>query len=312
MNKNKILAIAMASAMMTGTLATAVPVFAADNTTTVSVTVAPKNTYTMTVPANTTLNSDGTAKELTNGIKITDGTLEEGKKLIVTATSTTGWEMTATGLDTTIGYGLYYDEAAETEATSWEFTQEEANNAGGSTKNVYVKANTADIENAAAGTYSDVITFTAEVKDAKVAVESVNLNKTATSLTVGNNETLTATVKPDDATDKTVTWTSSDTSVASVDENGNVTAVAVGSATITATADGQSATCQVTVNETISFEYSYNGRGKMYTVEKGTTWTQFFEANNMTIPTDIMDKSSFDSVDLSSEIVAGKYSGYSY
>ena len=68
MNKNKILAIAMASAMMTGTLATAVPVFAADNTTTVSVTVAPKNTYTMTVPANTTLNSDGTAKELTNGI----------------------------------------------------------------------------------------------------------------------------------------------------------------------------------------------------------------------------------------------------
>ena len=70
MNKNKILAIAMAGAMMTGTLATAVPVFAAENsTTTVSLDVEPpKNTYTMTVPANTTLNSDGTAKELTNGI----------------------------------------------------------------------------------------------------------------------------------------------------------------------------------------------------------------------------------------------------
>ena len=80
-----------------------------------------------------------------------------------------------------------------------------------------------------------------------VAVESVTLNKTELTLEVGDEETLTATVAPDNATDKAVTWTSDNTAVATV-ENGKVTAVAAGTAAITATAGGQSATCTVTVN----------------------------------------------------------------
>lgn len=79
-----------------------------------------------------------------------------------------------------------------------------------------------------------------------VAVTSVELNKTSTSITVGGTETLTATVKPENATDKSVTWTSSNTDVASVDK-GVVTAVAVGEATITAKAGDKTATCAVTV-----------------------------------------------------------------
>ncbi|MCR5724827.1 MAG: Ig-like domain-containing protein [Treponema sp.] len=79
-----------------------------------------------------------------------------------------------------------------------------------------------------------------------VAVTSVELNKTTTSITVGETETLTATVKPDNATDKTVTWSSSDTTVATV-ENGVITAVASGDATITAKAGDKTATCAVTV-----------------------------------------------------------------
>lgn len=79
-----------------------------------------------------------------------------------------------------------------------------------------------------------------------VAVTSVELNKTSTSITVGGTETLTATVKPDNATDKSVTWTSSNTDVASVDK-GVVTAVAVGEATIMAKAGDKTATCAVTV-----------------------------------------------------------------
>ncbi len=80
-----------------------------------------------------------------------------------------------------------------------------------------------------------------------VKVTSVTLNKTALTLQVDGEETLTATVAPDNATDKTVTWTTSNGSVATVD-NGAVTAVSAGTATITATADGKSATCTVTVN----------------------------------------------------------------
>ena len=83
-----------------------------------------------------------------------------------------------------------------------------------------------------------------------VSVTGVEINKTSTTLTVGGTETLTATVNPGDATDKTVTWSSDNTSVATVDANGKVTAVAAGTATITVTTtDGRkTATCSVTVN----------------------------------------------------------------
>ena len=83
-----------------------------------------------------------------------------------------------------------------------------------------------------------------------VPVSGVALNKTSTSISVGNSEKLTATVEPNDATNKNVTWASSDTSVATVAANGTVTAVKAGTATITATAEGDNskfATCTVTV-----------------------------------------------------------------
>ena len=82
-----------------------------------------------------------------------------------------------------------------------------------------------------------------------VPVSSVTLNKTDASLKVGETVTLTATVNPDDATDKTVTWSTSDASVATV-SNGVVTAVKVGTATITAKAGDKSASCVITVEAT--------------------------------------------------------------
>lgn len=74
----------------------------------------------------------------------------------------------------------------------------------------------------------------------------ISLNKSTLELTVGESETLVATVEPADTTD-TVTWESDNTAVATVDTNGKVTAVATGTATITAKAGSQSATCVVTV-----------------------------------------------------------------
>ena len=80
-----------------------------------------------------------------------------------------------------------------------------------------------------------------------VLVESVTLNKQEMSLNVGESETLKATVKPDGASDQTVTWTSSKPAVATVDATGKVTAVAAGEATITAQAGDKSASCTVSV-----------------------------------------------------------------
>ena len=85
---------------------------------------------------------------------------------------------------------------------------------------------------------------------AKTPVTSVTLDKTRLTLDVGGSDTLTATVKPDNATNKAVTWSTSNENVATVDQNGNVKAVGAGTAIITAVSDGsgKTATCEVTVN----------------------------------------------------------------
>ena len=83
-----------------------------------------------------------------------------------------------------------------------------------------------------------------------VPVSQITLNKAETSISVGNSETLTATVAPENAANKALTWASSDEDVATVAPDGTVTAVKAGAATITATAadgSGKSATCTVTV-----------------------------------------------------------------
>ena len=86
------------------------------------------------------------------------------------------------------------------------------------------------------------VTVTAAPKPAT----GISLNKSELTLTVGDSDTLTATVTPDGSTD-TVVWSSSKTDVATVDATGKVTAVAPGEATITATAGTKTATCTVKV-----------------------------------------------------------------
>lgn len=82
-----------------------------------------------------------------------------------------------------------------------------------------------------------------------VAVERVTLDKSTLTLVVGQEAVLTAAVVPDDADNRTVAWSSSDPSIATVSDAGKVKAIALGSATITASAGGgKSATCTVTVD----------------------------------------------------------------
>lgn len=84
-----------------------------------------------------------------------------------------------------------------------------------------------------------------------VAVENVKLNKTSLTLDIGESESLMATVTPEDAANKNMTWSSNDEDVASVDAKGKVTAISRGTATITVrTEDGNfAAQCKVTVTD---------------------------------------------------------------
>ena len=98
---------------------------------------------------------------------------------------------------------------------------------------------------------SDSREFTLKIeKPAFIPVTDLELNKDSLTLQENSSDTLIATVKPDDATNRGVTWESSDTSIATVSEDGTVTAISAGNATITATAQdgsGVSASCSVTV-----------------------------------------------------------------
>lgn len=87
--------------------------------------------------------------------------------------------------------------------------------------------------------------------DAQDLVTGLSLDKSTLSLAVGATSTLTATVTPIDATDKTIIWTSSNYAVATV-TNGVVKAVAAGTAIITAQTGTQIATCEVTVSAPVT------------------------------------------------------------
>jgi uncharacterized protein YjdB len=93
--------------------------------------------------------------------------------------------------------------------------------------------------------YGEEKTFTTGV----VPVESVSFDKTEYTFNIGSTFTLTATVLPRDATDKSVEWSSDNPYVATVDENGTITAIGKGTATITATTkdQGKTAACAITV-----------------------------------------------------------------
>ena len=96
-------------------------------------------------------------------------------------------------------------------------------------------------------------TCSVTVKAKTISVEGVSLNKTENTIMVGETFTLTATIKPANATNKNITWSSSDESVATV-EDGSVTAKAEGTTTITVTTEdgSKTATCTVTVSNDIT------------------------------------------------------------
>ena len=135
------------------------------------------------------------------------------------------------------------------------------------------------------------------VSDKEVKVTGITL--AALAIYVGESKSITATVKPDDATNKELTWKSSDTAVATVDATGKVTGKKTGSATITATAQdgsGVSGSCTVTVlspvkKVTVEPANLTLGKNKSYTlkatvdVQPGTDTSVTWTSSDTTIAT---------------------------
>ena len=88
----------------------------------------------------------------------------------------------------------------------------------------------------------------------------MTLDKTLVTLDAGNTAKLVATVTPSDATVQTVTWTTSDASIAAVSSDGTITAIKAGTVTIKAVADGKEAACTVKVNSLV-FAVTFNANG---------------------------------------------------
>lgn len=127
-------------------------------------------------------------------------------------------------------------------------------------------------------------TCTVTVTNAFVPVTSITLNETSKTLNSGGSFTLTATVAPDNATNKAVTWSSNSTGIATVSESGVVTGVAPGTATITATAadgSGVTATCTVTVKQPVT-SITLNKTSATINNGASTTLTATVAPNNAT------------------------------
>ena len=182
--------------------------------------------------------------------KITTASLPHGEvdknysqTLIATGDNIT-WSVTSGNLPTELSLSGNTISGTPTTANTYKFTVTATNNSG-----------------------SDSKAFTLTVTQ---PVTSVTLDKNTLELYTGDTAPLTATVEPDNATNKNVTWSSDNADVATV-EDGTVTAVGAGNATITATAadgSGKSATCTVTVTDktyTISADPTAFNFGSVYT-----------------------------------------------
>lgn len=131
-------------------------------------------------------------------------------------------------------------------------------------------------------------TATCTITVTEIPVSSITLNKTSATLVKGETLALSATVNPSNATDKTITWSSSNNKVATVNYNGVVTAVSKGSVTITAEAGGKTATCSITV-KTSSVDIPVDN------ITLNETWVTLAQGESLTLEAIVSPSDATDS-----------------
>ena len=254
MNK-RITSIVLSFVMLFTMLATAVPVLAAGSTSfkmTADKTEAHPGdiiTYTVTMGAVTNLDSLKIKLDIPAGLTFVTGSgkITEG---LATTMNVDGAEFTESTMVILIGNAKAqdgYTSTLDTEIMKFQ-CKVDAEASGNKTVNFIIDED--EVFEAPSGGY-DNIAFTTSVATVNVTAApkpatGISLNKSTLELTVGESETLVATVTPADTTD-TVTWDTGRSDIATVDSTGKVTAVAPGTAVIAARAGEKSAFCTVTV-----------------------------------------------------------------
>ena len=145
------------------------------------------------------------------------------------------------------------------------------------------------------GNQNEQPTTTPTPENQNVEVKDISLNKNSLGLIIGNSDTLTANITPSNATNKSVTWSSSNSSIISVDNSGKVTAKAIGSATITAkTANGKEAIATVTSDvKNITLTVGNQTISKYGTITS-TNITVNIDANGYNVPDSLITWSAPD------------------
>ena len=216
------------------------------NSETLTATVAPENaankalTWASSDEDVATVAPDGTVTAVKTGAAMITATAADGSGKSAVC------KVTVTGDTTPPAHEHRYGDWSKDGTNHWH----ECTDAACPEQSESIKDKAAHIYDDDADTTCNICGYVRTVTPEIIPVSQITLNKTETSISVGNSETLTATVAPENAANKALTWASSDEAVATVAPDGTVTAVKAGAATITATAadgSGKSATCTVTV-----------------------------------------------------------------
>ena len=216
------------------------------NSETLTATVAPENaankalTWASSDEDVATVAPDGTVTAVKAGAATITATAADGSGKSAVC------KVTVTGDTTPPAHEHRYGDWSKDGTNHWH----ECTDAACPNQSESIKDKEAHVYDDDADTTCNICGYVRTVTPETVPVSQITLNKAETSISVGNSETLTATVAPENAANKALTWASSDEDVATVAPDGTVTAVKAGAATITATAadgSGKSAVCKVTV-----------------------------------------------------------------
>ena len=151
------------------------------------------------------------------------------------------------------------------------------------------------VENKSTSSNNSNSSGNSQTENKTVQATGVKLNTTSKSMTVNTTDKLVATIEPSNASDKTVTWSSDNTSVITVDKNGNIKAVGLGEANITVkTANGKTATAKVISDvKNITLSVANQTISKYGTI-KSTTITANIDSNGYNVPNSLITWSAPD------------------